>query len=50
MLRAITFCELGFLQQIGFACLGDSAQGGQQIDDEKQKSAGLLESAGNHQS
>ena len=25
------FCEVGFLQQIDFVCLVDSAQGGQQI-------------------
>ncbi len=41
ILKVITFCKLGFLPQI---------QGGPQIKDEKEKSAGLLESAGNHNS
>ena len=38
-----------FLPQIGFACLGDSAQGSPQIKSDK-KSAGLPESVGNQNS
>jgi hypothetical protein len=35
------FCEVGFLQQIDFVCLGDSAQGGQQIISETNLLASL---------
>lgn len=48
--RVIGLCESRFfLQQIDFVCLGDSAQGGPQMKTD-QKSAGLLEPAGNHKS